>query len=155
MTYTTKYGDTFFRVCRKIGVKAELQRLYYEWLGKSYGEDARDECGQVYFPQPWGGPRSRDFKIKAGRKFTRPSGKVWDKMVRDFNKSCNEKNPAHIMCRRIEELVAFQATKEYLKSRLKRVEEENGEEVIAEIMRVFKGSPHLKPFSPPRHRRRR
>ena len=95
--YSTLDDQTFFDVCKSIGLASAQWKAYYEYIGEHFyrGHTWRGVEGAVHFLHPWGGAKSQS-RFKPGEKFPIPSGEHWEKMMRLHKLRSNDSNTEYV-----------------------------------------------------------
>ena len=86
-TVKTDRKTTFFKLCDTLGLRQRERRLYYNWLGEGFGENAKKPAAGrlgARFCNPWeGGSRP---VIKNGSTFPIPEGDSWRQFARQYKR---------------------------------------------------------------------
>ena len=95
----TTNNDTFFDICRKMGINKAQWRQYYEWIQQyfNFGHQHDDSKDGLHFKNPWSGKTkaTRPSRFDANVQFPVPSGSSWDGMKALHTRKSNTWNPEH------------------------------------------------------------
>ena len=87
-------GNDFNAVCLKLDLDSTESRLYFAWLGPTFGPRGKDGIGTsgVRFSYPWGRGSQT---ILDGQRFPIPCGRLWEKLKEQRRIKSNAGNTDH------------------------------------------------------------
>ena len=118
--YTTSNNQTFFDVCRSMGIQQAQWKAYYQWVNDNFfrGHQWRKVDGAVHFFNPWGGARPSRFE--PGEKFPFPAGDSWRKLMDEHKLRSDDGNTEYINAKLAQAAELESAIDEQILTRLRR-----------------------------------
>ena len=102
-TYVTADSETFFQVCKRMGLKDNEWKLYYMWILSEfgYGDQTSSHPDKVFFDNPYvrstkPGREERRNRVDAKTIFPRPAGQSWFQMKLRRNEEANMANEEYL-----------------------------------------------------------
>jgi len=82
-------GDTFRSIARARHIPEGLHKVWYNWLGVYFGEEAEETpegCLGFEFPSPWEGEHNAKLALPVGERLPLPCGKSWVQWCNAFKR---------------------------------------------------------------------
>ena len=99
-TYETADNETFFQVCKRMGLKDNEWKMYYMWIVSEfgYGDESSSHPDRVFFDNPYVKSDREERRNRVGAKtiFPRPAGQSWMQIKLRKNAEANMANEEYL-----------------------------------------------------------